>query len=395
MEKRHYFLLVSVIGIFAIFSSTMSKSPILPIFANALIHNPTELQYIGYVFSASTIPGILISIFAGRLSDLYGREKLLFVSALVFATAPFFYIFATNIYLLMIIRFYHGFSTAIFVPVATAAIAEAYPERKGERISLFSSLTLVGRFFAPITGGTILYITNYYFYGVYIACGISGILALVFSLVLLHIKAPAELDIQRKTSERVFTLKNFMEGLRIVFQSRRILVTSMVQASQYFAYGIVEAFIILYMEYLNYPAWVMGVVPSILIFLFAVVKPIMGHLSDKYGRKMIISGGLLLTSFSMLLVVYLPLIAFILVSVSLFGIGMAMITSSTSAYVADLIDKELYGGAIGTLSTIMDIGQAAGPIIAGYILVYYGFSWIFLMVSLLLILSLVVFAKMG
>ena len=74
---------------------------------------------------------------------------------------------------------------------------------------------------------------------------------------------------------------------------------------------------------------------------------------------------------------------------------MAMVTSSTSAYVADLIEKELYGGAIGTLSTIMDVGQAAGPIIAGYILVYYGFSWIFLMVSLLLILSLVVFAKMG
>ena len=139
----------------------------------------------------------------------------------------------------------------------------------------------------------------------------------------------------------------------------------------------------------------MGVVRSILIFLFAVVKPIMGHLSDKHGRKVIISGGLLLSSFSVLLIVYLPVIAFILLSVSLFGVGMAMVTSSTSAYVADLIDKKLYGGAIGTLSTIMDIGQASGPIIAGYILVYFGFSWIFVLISLVLIFTLLIFAKVG
>ena len=395
MEKKYYFLLISLIGVFAIFSSTMSKSPILPIFANSLIHSPTELQYIGYVFSASTIPGILISIFAGRLSDLYGRERLLFVSALVFATAPFFYIFATNIYLLMIVRFYHGFSTAIFVPVATAAIAETYPERKGERISLFSSLTLIGRFFAPLTGGTILYVTNYYFYGVYLACGFSGILALILTALLLRMKHEKFHVMRRKENERVFTLNSFIEGLKIIFRSRKILATSTVQASQYFSYGILEAFIILYMDYLGYPAWVMGVVPSVLIFLLAVVKPIMGHLSDRHGRKVIISGGLLLSSFSVMILVYLPLLAFILLSVSLFGVGMAMVTSSTSAYVADIIDKRLYGGAIGTLSTIMDVGQASGPIIAGYILVYFGFSWIFVLISLVLLFTLFVFAKMG
>jgi len=35
---------------------------------------------------------------------------------------------------------------------------------------------------------------------------------------------------------------------------------------------------------------------------------------------------------------------------------MAIVTSSTSAYVADIIKKNLYGSATGTLSTIMDIG---------------------------------------
>ncbi|MFX1600142.1 MAG: MFS transporter, partial [Promethearchaeota archaeon] len=183
-RKVLYFFIISFIGFFAIFSSTMSKSPILPLFAESLIVSEFEMQFIGYVIAASTIPGILVSMFAGRLSDVYGRKKLLLISTIIFASAPFFYLFAYNIWILMAIRFYHGFSTAIFVPVATAAIAESYPEQKGKYISSFSSITLVGRFFAPLSGGVILFITNYYYYGVYIGCAISGMIALFLTLFL-------------------------------------------------------------------------------------------------------------------------------------------------------------------------------------------------------------------
>ena len=176
------FLIISFIGFFALFSSTMSKSPILPLFAESLITSEFEMQFIGYVIAASTVPGILISMIAGRLSDVYGRRKLILVSTVIFASAPFFYLFAINIWILMIVRFYHGFSTAIFVPVAMAAIAESYPENKGKYISSFSSITHVGRFLAPITGGTILFITSNYYYGVYIGCAISGSIALTLTV---------------------------------------------------------------------------------------------------------------------------------------------------------------------------------------------------------------------
>ncbi|MHA1412547.1 MAG: hypothetical protein ACTSUX_03270 [Promethearchaeota archaeon] len=43
-RKLIYFLLISILGFFAIFSSTMSKSPILPLFAESLIVNPSDLQ---------------------------------------------------------------------------------------------------------------------------------------------------------------------------------------------------------------------------------------------------------------------------------------------------------------------------------------------------------------
>ena len=390
MSKRYFFLLISLIGALVIFSSTMSKSPILPLFAKSLMTSESELQYIGYVLSASTIPGILISIFAGRLSDIYGRERLIFISVIIFATAPFLYILATNIWILVLIRFYHGFSTAIFVPVATAAIAETYPERKGERISLFSSITLIGRFLAPLTGGAILYITKYYYYGVYLACGFSGVLALIFSVILLKSKQKHEQKIETK-KESISALQEFLQGLKTVISNKAILAASYVQASQYFAYGIIEAYIVLYADQLNYPAWLIGIIPASLVIILAIFKPMMGYYSDKFGRRPIIIGGLILGGLFALLLPYFASPFILILLICGFGFGMAMVTSSTAAFVADVTDKGKYGVAIGTLSTIMDIGQALGPIVSGYLLVTYSYWGIFTMVGLVLLSATLIF----
>jgi len=385
-RKVLYFLIISFIGFFAIFSSTMSKSPILPLFAISLTTSEFERQFIGYVIAASTVPGILVSMFAGRLSDVYGRKKLLLISTIIFATAPIFYFFAFNIWMLMIIRFYHGFSTAIFVPVATAAIAESYPEKKGKYISLFSSITLVGRFLAPLTGGAILFITNYYYYGVYIGCAISGTIALSLTLFLYRNRHHDSENVTH-TDKSSLTIKEFLKGFKEVLSNKGILITSVVQASQYFAYGIVEAYVILYADSLNFNPWIIGVIPAILTLMLVVFKPLMGSISDKVGRRLIIIAGLLLGGGISLLIPLTTGYIWLILILCGFGIGMAMVISSTAAYVSDLSKRENYGAAIGTLSTIMDIGQTIGPILGGYILIAFSFGGVFLMVGAVLLAS--------
>jgi MFS family permease len=144
-------------GLFAILSSTMSKNPVLKPFATSL-GTPPEL--LGIVASASTIPGILISLPAASLSDILGRRKMLLFAAFIFASAPFLYLLVNSWWTLALVRFYHGFATATFVPVAEASIAELYPTKRGERISIFNSATAVGRAMAPFLGGYILFATN-------------------------------------------------------------------------------------------------------------------------------------------------------------------------------------------------------------------------------------------
>ncbi|MBM3135254.1 MAG: MFS transporter, partial [Chloroflexi bacterium] len=87
------FLLLCGLGLCAIFSSTMSKSPVLPLFAQHLGASKAD---IGFIAAASTIIGIVTNLPAGALSDVWGRKRVILVAALVFASAPFLYFFVTT-----------------------------------------------------------------------------------------------------------------------------------------------------------------------------------------------------------------------------------------------------------------------------------------------------------
>ncbi|HIE14617.1 TPA: MFS transporter, partial [Candidatus Bathyarchaeota archaeon] len=178
--SRSFFIVLCIIGASAILSSTMSKNPVLNPFAESL-NTPEALM--GTVAAASTVPGVLISLPAGSLSDMIGRRKVLLFSSIIFASAPFFYVFINSWWQLIIVRFYHGFATAIFVPVARAAIAEMFPSSKGEKISTFTSATIVGRAIAPFLGGYILAVTVWNFKALYLAVGVAGLTAFLVTLL--------------------------------------------------------------------------------------------------------------------------------------------------------------------------------------------------------------------
>ena len=185
------FKLLCGAGLFAIFSSTISKNPVLPLFASYLGAGPSG---VGAVAAVSSFTGILASIPAGILSDRFGRKKMLMAAAVVFATAPFLYLAVTEIWQLAIVRFYHGLATAIFVPVAMAAVADLFHAERGEKLGWFSTSTLAGRFVAPLAGGAIIgaaVLSPVFGYrAVFLVCGASGIIALALTALLFRLRIP-------------------------------------------------------------------------------------------------------------------------------------------------------------------------------------------------------------
>ena len=354
------FLTLCIMGIFAILSSTMSKNPVLKPFATSL--ETPEGFWIGFVASASTIPGILVSLPAASLSDIFGRRKVLLTSAVVFASAPFLYLLVTVWWQLILVRFYHGFATAFFVPVTEASIAELFPTRRGERISLFSSATAVGRGIAPFLGGYILFVTDYSYHTLYLSVGMAGVTA--FTTTLLFFAERKGSAIQSSSSKK--TVKRMLHGWRIVAGSRGILVASLVQASQYYTYGAVEYFLVGYLkDVVQLDAFQIGIIMGSQIVAVILAKPFLGRISDKIGRRIPIITGSIVSGLPLLAIPFSTQFPVLLLLSIVYGLGFAMVTSSTPALVSELAPKNLVGTAMGFLDTVMDAGQTMGPIIAG------------------------------
>jgi len=371
--QRPFFILIALIGGLAIFSSTLSKTPVLPLFALSLRATPAE---IGWIVMASTIPGILISYPAGALSDYLGKQRVLLASLVVFATAPFLYLVIETAWQLMAVRFYHGFATAIFGTVASAAIAERYTADRAARLSAYSSVTIVGRSIAPFLGGTLISLAN--FHAVYIACAISGVLALAVGLLLRDGTPPQTTKLE---------LPHFWASLKTVLRDRGIMLVSLVEAAQYLVFGAIEAFLALFAASIGIPAWQIGVILGVQLVSIVFAKPLMGRVSDRVGRRRVILPGLLIGAASVVLIPFAPSFIGLTVLSLVFGLGFATVTSSTTALVADLTRDGRYGSSMGVLRTVMDVGQSIGPVLTGFMVGVAGYGSAFTLLAAILVLA--------
>jgi MFS transporter, DHA1 family, multidrug resistance protein len=363
------FILLCIMGGLAIFSSTMAKNPALPLFIRSM---GVPVSTLGFIAAASTVVGIVVSLPAGILSDLIGRRRVILISAIVFATAPFLYLLINAPWQLVLVRIYHGLATAILGPVAMATVADTYEKGRGERMAWYSSATMVGRFIAPFVGGILIFGND--FRWVYLADGVAGVMALLAAIRLPLATNTSGSAWQAFKNQR----SNYGREIAFVFRHGGILATSGIEAFQYFAYGCIETFLPVYLnEKLGYSAWEIGILFTVQILTATFTKPIMGRLSDRYGRVPLISAGLVLGGIATATLILYSNYFVIAALIAVFGLGLATVTASTSCLVADLSRAQGRGGALGILSSIMDIGQSTGPMVAGALITAYSYRLTF------------------
>jgi MFS family permease len=364
-KKISPFLMLCIMGGLAIFSSTMSKNPALPLFMRSL---GVPESTVGFIAAASTLVGIVVSIPAGILSDIIGRRRVILMAAVVFATAPFLYLLIIDPWQLILVRIYHGLATAILGPVAMAAVADTFQKGRGERMAWYSSATMVGRFTAPFVGGILIFGDD--FRWVYLADGFAGVLALLAA-----IRLPLSTNASTSVGEAFKRQRGkYGEDIAFVFRHPGILATSGIEAVQYFAFGGIETFLPIYVkERLGYSTLEIGLLFTAQVLAATLTKPIMGRLSDRYGRIPMITFGLVLGGATTGLMLFSTNYISLIICIALFGLGLATVTASTSALVADLSRVYSRGGAMGILASIMDIGQSAGPMVTGILVSAYSY----------------------
>ena len=363
-RMMYYFFLL---GFFAIFSTTVSKTPVLPLFSQAL---GADDALIGLIAFFSPLAGILFSFPIGVMSDHIGRKRILVLSGAIFLAAPFLYLLVINPYWLIPIRFFHGTATAILGPLVSAIIAERFPARKAEMIGQYSSATLIGRTVAPLVGGAI--ISYFVFYPgllqyriVYIAAAAAAVPVFIMTL-LYREKETGPLNL--------LPFSVFRDSFMTFFSNRRLRGTAFVDMATYFAFGAFETFLPILLASRGMSAYETGIIFAVQVLIIAATKPLFGRVADRVDKRVQILAGIVLTGVSIALVPFCQSFAQFLIVSSLFGLGISISTVATTAYIADVARKEQIGASMGALSSIMDIGQSTGPLVTGMVITAIGYT---------------------
>jgi multidrug resistance protein len=118
-----------------------------------------------------------------------------------------------------------------------------------------------------------------------------------------------------------------------------------------------------------------------------LVQPFFGGLSDRWGRKPFMVGGLACYGLVALLYIFSEDLYQIFLVRLLHGVGAGMIWPALAAYVVDHSPIERRGESMGLLSAVESIGFAVGPLLGGILFSLGGMNLPFLSCSILALLA--------
>ena len=144
-------VILSCLGLIVMFDETM----ILPAIPDFIRDFNISYSTSSWLLSAYIIAAAVMTPIGGRLSDVYGKKKILLIIMAVYAAGIMAGRFATNIEFMLAARVAQGVGMAMF-PIAFGIIREVLPEKKlaiGQTIftSTFSGGAVVG-----LVGGAVI-----------------------------------------------------------------------------------------------------------------------------------------------------------------------------------------------------------------------------------------------
>jgi MFS family permease len=377
--KSRQFALLCGVGLFAFISYNLVRMPVLSLYAQSLGAGP---EAIGFIVSASTLTGVFLKWPAGALSDIHDRRWLLLAGLLAFAIPPFFYQFVSDIGWLIALRFAHGMATAVFAPIALAVVADLCREARGVAYGSYTAATQAGAMLGPVLGGWLVVSSG--FPAAFVTAGVLGTIAVLLFLLM---RLPPQIPHVASGAGPAVVVREMARGARTVIGNMRVVVTSVTDGARQVANGALMAFLPIYVVGIGMDAAQAGVLFGVQSVTSFFSRPTMGWASDRIGRRPLIVLGLVVCAASLAAIPFTCPFGGLMVLSALFGFGEAIVNASAAALVADLSELKTLGSAMGMQGTIMDIGHASGPILAGVLIGALGFQPAFSIIAGLVLLA--------
>ena len=271
-------------------SSMASLLPTLPLYVQSV--GGTK-QQIGFVMGAFAIGLLLSRAQLGKLADSRGRKQVLLVGTSVAAIAPVGYLLAQSIPLLLLIRPFHGISIAAFTTAYSALVTDLSPPgKRGELIGYMSLVSPIGLAFGPAIGG---FVQAWVGYTPLFAMSATFAATAVFFTS--KIAEPNFADLTK--SDSLSEDKNNQKYWQMLWNPR-VRVPALVLLVVGLVFGTLSTFMPLFIQETK-----ANLNPGLFYSTAAIasfgMRVVTGRASDKYGRGLFISGGLICYVLSMLL----------------------------------------------------------------------------------------------
>ncbi len=132
---------------------------------------------------------------------------------------------------------------------------------------------------------------------------------------------------------------------------------------------------------------VVGILLSIFSLCQLIAGPVWGHLSDRFGRKIILIISQIGATIGWAMLAFAPSIGWVFVARIIEGVSGGNI-GITQAYVADLVEPKERSKAFGYIGATFGAGMVFGPVGGGLLYAKFGFAMPFLVAAALQFLTL-------
>ncbi|MCY9006365.1 MFS transporter [Peribacillus frigoritolerans] len=342
---------------------------------NELDASTSEAGLISGIFIIGTLIGRL---FIGRFIDSIGRKKTLFIGLIFFTLTTLLYFVDLGIGFLLVNRLIHGMAMGMASTATGTIVAQIIPAtRKGEGIGYYSMSATLATAIGPFIGLFMAQHTSFQI--IFSFCLALGVISLITAFFLY---VPALKVTAKVTESKGFKLSNFIEP--------KALPISIITLLLAFCYSSVLSFISFYaieIDLVNTASF------FFVVYAVAVLisRPFSGPLMDRKGSNFIMYPAFIIFGVGLLLLSMTTNSFTLLAAGFLIGLGFGNMQSSSQAIAVKLTPPHRMGMATSTFFIMLDAGLGFGPYILGFIIPITGYSTLYVILGVLVILTSVLY----
>ena len=264
-----------------------------------------ELSYsqVGILMGGNAFSSFFVNLPGGFIVDTLGKTGLLLGLALALSGLPYLFLGLSPNYVTVIIAVtFIGVGGNLWHPAAISVLSKRYPERKGLAISVHMMGGHLGTTLSPLGIG--LALTFLTWRNVLIMNVIPGI---IMGLFLWKLFANIEMASDEGKGKGL-SAKEYWVAVKTMAQNKSILLLCMLSGMLQMTQSGLFTFLPIYLAHdLNYPPAMVGVYLAVTRVAGVFAAPISGAISDKRGRRSLLTAGLLITSLLLIMLVVLKL----------------------------------------------------------------------------------------